>query len=140
MRSRRSYGSITYAGCKSLLNAGLSRDDPRVKDALGWISLHFTFDENPGLGQQGYYYYLHAMARALHASQENTLRDAAGRDRAWRAELIDALVARQRGDGSWKNDVERWEEAKEPLATIYAVLALEEALKPKTFEPKTREP
>jgi hypothetical protein len=75
----------------------------------------------------------------LHASQENTLRDAAGKDRAWRAELIDALVARQRGDGSWKNDVERWEEAKEPLATIYAVLALEEALKPKTFEPKTRE-
>ena len=80
------------------------------------------------------------MARALHASQENTIRDAAGKDRAWRAELIDALVARQRGDGSWKNDVERWEEAKEPLATIYAVLALEEALKPKAFKSKPPEP
>jgi hypothetical protein len=76
----------------------------------------------------------------LHASQENTIRDAAGKDRAWRAELIDALVARQRGDGSWKNDVERWEEAKEPLATIYAVLALEEALKPKAFKSKPPEP
>ena len=140
VKSLRSYGSMTYAGFKSLLYAGLSKDDPRVKDALGWISLHFTFDENPGLGQQGYYYYLHAMARALHASQENTIRDAAGKDRAWRAELIDALVARQRGDGSWKNDVERWEEAKEPLATIYAVLALEEALKPKAFKSKPPEP
>jgi squalene-hopene/tetraprenyl-beta-curcumene cyclase len=140
VKSLRSYGSMTYAGFKSLLYAGLSKDDPRVKDALGWISLHFTFDENPGLGQQGYYYYLHAMARALHASQEDTIRDAAGKDRAWRAELIDALVARQRGDGSWKNDVERWEEAKEPLATIYAVLALEEALKPKAFKSKPPEP
>ncbi|MFM1868183.1 MAG: hypothetical protein RL591_1591 [Planctomycetota bacterium] len=140
VKSLRSYGSMTYAGFKSLLYAGLSKDDPRVKDALGWISLHFTFDENPGLGQQGYYYYLHAMARALQASQENTIRDAAGKDRAWRTELIDALVARQRGDGSWKNDVERWEEAKEPLATIYAVLALEEALKPQPSKSSPSKP
>lgn len=134
VKSLRSYGSMTYAGFKSLLYAGLSKDDPRVKDALSWISQHFTFDENPGLGQQGYYYYLHAMSRALHASQSDTIRDAAGKDRAWRKELIDAIVARQRGDGSWKNDVERWEESKETLATIYAVLALEEAIKPRTPE------
>jgi squalene-hopene/tetraprenyl-beta-curcumene cyclase len=130
---------MTYAGFKSLLYAGLSKDDPRVKDALGWISLHFTFDENPGLGQQGYYYYIHAMSRALHASRIDALRDGSGRERRWRTELIDALVARQREDGTWRNDVERWEESNETLATVYCVLALEEAIKPRTPAPATTE-
>jgi squalene-hopene/tetraprenyl-beta-curcumene cyclase len=129
-KSLRSYGSMTYAGFKSMLYAGLSKDDPRVKDALAWISLHFTFDENPGLGQQGYFYYVHAMSRALHAARMDSLRDANGVERAWRRELVAALAARQREDGSWRNSAERWEESNEDLATIYAVLALEEALKP----------
>ncbi len=139
VQSLRSYGSMTYAGFKSLLYAGLSKDDPRVKDALGWIARNFTFDENPGLGQQGYYYYLHAMSRALHASQLDAIRDAAGKDRAWRAELIDAIAKRQREDGTWRNSVERWEESNETLATIYCVLALEEAIKPRTPERSTTE-
>ena len=69
VKSLRSYGSMTYAGFKSLLYAGLSKEDPRVKDAMAWIAAHFTFEENPGLGQQGYFYYVHAMSRALHAAQ-----------------------------------------------------------------------
>jgi len=129
-RSLRSYGSMTYAGFKSMLYAGLSKDDPRVKDALAWISRHYTFEENPGLGQQGYFYYIHAMSRALHASRLATVTDHASVAHDWRRELIDALAARQREDGSWRNGAERWEESNEQLATIYAVLALEEALKP----------
>jgi len=133
VKSLRSYGSMTYAGFKSMLYAGLSKDDPRVKDALGWIARHFTFEENPGLGQQGYFYYLHAMSRALHAAQLKSVADANGVAHDWRAELIAALASRQREDGSWKNTAERWEESNEELATIYAVLALEEALKPSTL-------
>lgn len=38
----------------------------------------------------------------------------------------------QQPDGSWKNPVERWMEGQPELATIYAVLALEEAIKPVT--------
>jgi squalene-hopene/tetraprenyl-beta-curcumene cyclase len=123
---------MTYAGFKSMLYAGLSKDDPRVKDALGWIALHFTFEENPGLGQQGYFYYIHAMSRALHAARIDRLRDGKGVEREWRRELVAELVSRQREDGSWRNSAERWEESNEDLATIYAVLALEEALKPST--------
>jgi len=133
VKSLRSYGSMTYAGFKSLLYAGLSKEDPRVKDALGWISLHYTLEENPGLGQQGYFYYIHAMSRAMHASQLKSISDAKGVAHDWRAELIAAIAARQREDGSWKNTAERWEESNEELATIYAVLALEEALKPSTL-------
>jgi len=130
VKSLRSYGSMTYAGFKSMLYAGLSADDPRVKDALGWIARHWTFDENPGLGQQGYFYYIHAMSRAMHASRRASIEDASGASHDWRKELVAALVKRQRPDGSWKNEVERWEESNETLATVYAVLALEEALKP----------
>lgn len=129
-RSLRSYGSMTYAGFKSLLFAGLDAEDPRVAAALGWIRSHWTFDENPGLGQQGLYYYLHAMARALRASGLETITTSDGVEHDWRRELIDALVARQSANGSWRNDVDRWEESRPALATMYATLALEEALKP----------
>lgn len=131
VKSLRSYGSMTYAGFKSLLYAGLSAEDPRVKDALGWIAANFTFAENPGLGQQGYFYYIHAMSRALHASRLDSLTDAKGVAHDWRTELVEALASRQRDDGAWKNENTRWEEASEELATIYSVLALQEALKPR---------
>jgi squalene-hopene/tetraprenyl-beta-curcumene cyclase len=66
----------------------------------------------------------------MHASRRASIEDASGASHDWRKELVAALVKRQRPDGSWKNEVERWEESNETLATIYAVLALEEALKP----------
>ncbi len=64
----RAYGSITYAGFKSYLYADLDRDDPRVAAAMGWISEHYTLEENPGVGTDGYYYYLVTFAKALHAA------------------------------------------------------------------------
>lgn len=129
-QSLRSYGSMTYAGFKSLLYAGLSVNDPRVKAAFDWIRNHWTFEENPGLGQQGYFYYLHAVSRALLAARQDVITDAAGKAHSWRDELVAALVARQRPDGSWVNDTSRWEESDSDLCTVYSVLALEEAIKP----------
>jgi squalene-hopene/tetraprenyl-beta-curcumene cyclase len=133
-RSLRSYGSMTYAGFKSLLYAGLSRDDERVKAAFEWITRHYTFDENPGLAQQGLFYYYHALSRALAAAQQTTIpvaqSDGSVKSRNWREDLIAALAARQREDGAWINTADRWEENQPDLVTIYAVLALEEAIKP----------
>ena len=129
-RSLRSYGSMTYAGFKSMLYAGLSPDDIRVRAAFDWIRRHWTFDENPGLGQQGLYYYYHTMARALAVSQQTMVTDIDGVAHNWRQELIDALLARRREDGSWQNSADRWLEGEPVMATIYAVLALEETLKP----------
>lgn len=134
-RSLRSYGSMTYAGFKSLLYAGLTKDDPRVKAAYNWIRRHWTFQENPGLGQQGYFYFIHAMARALQASGQDQVVDGAGVSHAWRDELVAALVERQRADGSWINTASRWEEGDADLCTVYCVLALEEALKPTKSQP-----
>jgi squalene-hopene/tetraprenyl-beta-curcumene cyclase len=129
-RSLRSYGSMTYAGFKSMLYAGLSPDDIRVRAAFDWIRRHWTFEENPGLGLQGHYYYLHTMSRALRVAQQHVVDDVHGDAHNWREEIIDAIVDRQTPDGSWANEADRWMEGDPVLATTYALLALEEALKP----------
>ena len=46
----RSYGSMTYAGLKSMIFAGVGPDDPRVKAAVGWIRRNYGLDTNPGIG------------------------------------------------------------------------------------------
>ena len=115
-----------------MLYAGRSPDDVRVRAAFDWIRRHWTFDENPGLGLQGLYYYYHTMARALAVAQQYEITDLDGTAHNWRQEMIDAIVSRQHENGSWANEAERWLEAETELATIYAVLALEEILKPVT--------
>jgi squalene-hopene/tetraprenyl-beta-curcumene cyclase len=129
-RALRSYGSMTYAGYKSMLFAGLRRDDPRVLAAFDWARAHWSMQENPGLGKQGLFYYRLALARALAASGRDTIEDTGGTRHDWRKEVVDALVASQRPDGSWINDQDRWMEGEPDLVTAYAVLALEEAIKP----------
>jgi squalene-hopene/tetraprenyl-beta-curcumene cyclase len=70
------------------------------------------------------------MSRALRIAQQHTITDVDGEKHNWREELIDAIVARQNEDGSWKNEADRWLEGQPILATIYCILSLEEALKP----------
>ncbi|MBM4016739.1 MAG: terpene cyclase/mutase family protein [Planctomycetes bacterium] len=124
----KAYGSMTYAGFKSFIYADLAGDDPRVKAALDWIRKHWTFEENPELGQQGLFYYYHAAAKALRAwsdlAGESVVLDARRRPHDWRAELTEALLKRQRPDGSWTNEADRWYEGYPPVPTSYAIVAL----------------
>ena len=120
---------MTYAGFKSLLAAGLDVKDPRVQAALEWLRRHWTLDENPGLGDQGYYYYLHVMSRALRAFGQDSITDDSGKVHDWRREMAERLLALQEPDGSWINrKSDRWLEGESCLATAYAVLALEEVM------------
>ena len=41
------YGSMTYAGIKSLIYCGVSKDDPRVKKAYEWIQKNYTRRRQP---------------------------------------------------------------------------------------------
>jgi squalene-hopene/tetraprenyl-beta-curcumene cyclase len=125
----RSYGSITYSGLLSLIYAQVGRDDPRVVSAIDYARRHWTLAENPGMGQQGLYYYYTIMARALSATglKELPTPDNKGRI-AWRDELIAALLARQQPDGSWANSDNRFWEGDPVLSTSYSLLALEYAL------------
>ncbi|MCI0745711.1 MAG: cycloartenol synthase [Verrucomicrobia subdivision 3 bacterium] len=121
----RSYGSISYAGLLSYIYADLKRDDPRVRAVLEWLRGNYTLEENPGMGQQGLYYYFHTMAKALTAYGINELELADGRKVDWRKELATRLIDAQQRDGSWANDNGRWWEKDPALVTAYAVLTLE---------------
>ncbi len=120
----RSYGSMTYAGLKSLLYAGVGPDDPRVKAAVEWTEKFYNLDSNPGMGNAGLYYYYHIFAKALDATGKDYVEDAKGKKHNWRVELIAKLIERQRPDGSWINENERWLEGDPNLVTAYALLAL----------------
>lgn len=120
----RSEGGMTYSGLKSFLYAGVSKDDPRVKAAVGWIRRHYTLKENPGLGQAGLYYYYHVFAKAMHALGEDPFVDAKGVKHDWRKELFETLKEKQKADGSWANDNKAFAENLPELATAFAVLAL----------------
>jgi squalene-hopene/tetraprenyl-beta-curcumene cyclase len=107
---------MTYAGLKSFIYAGLTKDDQRVKAAWDWITKNWSLDENPGMrlgkpeqAQQGLYYYYHTLARALNAYDQPTITDPQGNTHDWRIELIAKLKSLQREDGSWAGD-KRWME------------------------------
>lgn len=132
-RMLRSYGSMTYAGLKSMIYAGLSHEDPRVKAAWAWIQRNWNLDQNPGMaidkpssGDSGLYYYYHTMARALHAYGEPIIVDSKGVPHDWREELIAKIASLQKPDGSWEG-TQRWMESRPVLSTGFAILALQEA-------------
>lgn len=127
----RSYASMTYAGLKSMIYAGVKQDDPRVKAAASWIHKHYSVSENPGLGQQGLYYYQQTFAKALTAMKVDIFEAADGTKHDWRKELADFLISTQAENGSWLNKNDRWMEGDPNLATAFSLMSL------KYCDPKT---
>jgi squalene-hopene/tetraprenyl-beta-curcumene cyclase len=127
----RSYASMTYAGLKSMIYAGVSKDDPRVAAALKWIQKHYSLNDNPGLGKQGLYYYYHTFAKTLSVLEMDELTDATGTSHNWRSELVARLAQQQKPNGSWINEADRWYEGDPNLVTAYSLLALSHCEPPK---------
>lgn len=122
------YGSMTYAGVKSLIYCGVEKKDPRIKKAMEWIGKHYTVEANPGMpkvrSQWGLYYYYHTMAKCLDALQADTIEDAKKVKHDWRADITAALAKRQKADGSWTNTTSNWMENNPHLVTGYALMTL----------------
>jgi len=131
----RSYGSMTYAGLKSMIYAKLKRDDFRVKAASEWARNNYTLTENPQMGPEGHYYYLQSFAKAHAALGTDVVTTPDGKQHSWRVDLIKQLLGSQKGNGCWINDANdkngrpgRWMEAVPELVTPYALFCLEIAL------------
>jgi len=126
-----SYASMTAAGMYSLLLIGVDRNDPRVQAAHKWLTEHYTLDSNFGThSKMTLFYFYRAFAKVMSAYGEREFTDGQGQRRDWREELARKLVSIQNADGSWVNrDVSAYWEDKPEVATAWAVLALEQALK-----------
>lgn len=128
----RAYGSMSYAGFKSYVYADLPRDDVRVTAARTWIGENYTLEENPGIGTDGYYYFILTFSRALDAFGEPTLEVVADgrstRRTNWADDLIAQLATLQNDDGSFRSVDDRWMENNPVLITAYSLIALGEVI------------
>jgi squalene-hopene/tetraprenyl-beta-curcumene cyclase len=119
----RSSGSMTYAGFKSMLYAGLTEKDPRTVAAKKWIENNYSVKTNPGQGNVGLFYYYQLFGSALGASKIENLKTKDG-VRDWRHDLVEQLAKTQKPDGSWVNTNRQFMENDPNLATAFALLAL----------------
>lgn len=121
----RSYGSATSDGLCAMIACGVPPEDPRRRAAVAWLAARFSVDEVPGFTQSVdrkpssgvYYYYAAGLADALRRAPEL---DSAGR----RARLAQAIVRRQRADGTWSNRSPLMYEDDPLIATALAITAL----------------
>ena len=119
----RSYASMTYAGLKSMIFAGVDREDFRVKAAKKFLYNNYSVSSNPGMGSSGLYYYQHTMAKALDALGEKDFNTKDG-PHDWKSELLSQLAIAQQQNGSWTNPDARWMEGDPNLVTGYVLLTL----------------
>ena len=119
----RSYASMTYAGMKSMIFAGVDKEDFRVKAAKKFLYNNYSVSTNPGMGSSGLYYYQHTMAKALDALGEKEFGAKDG-NHDWKAELLIQLKNTQKENGSWTNPDARWMEGDPNLVTGYVLLTL----------------
>lgn len=129
----RSYGSMTYAGLLSLIYADVNKNDPRVQSAFDWAAKHWTLEENPGMGNQGLYYFYGVLSKALAAYGRDAIPSKDQSQILWRDALVKKLINLQKvdsktGHGYWVNNNNRFWEANDVLVTSYTLLALEVAM------------
>lgn len=130
----RVYGSMTYAGLKSMVYAGhlkedkLTKEDPRVKAAMDWVAKNYTLEENPGVGAQGHFYYIQTMAKALDAYDQDGIKSKDGKVNLWRRDVVKKLLSLQKSDGHWVNENGRWMENVPEMVTAFSLSSLSHAL------------
>lgn len=130
--SFRTFGSMTYAGMLSLIYADVDRNDPRVRSAFDWAVRNWTVEENMPAGQEGYYYFINVLSKAMATFGQDVFTRENGGEVHWRVDVLNELVRRQRidaaGKGFWVNDDNRYWEGDPVLVTAYALIALQVAL------------
>lgn len=125
----RSYASIGYVGLLSFIYADVKADDQRVTAVKKWLAENYSVTENPGMGQEGLFYYYHSMAKALGLSRTEEVELPGGKKANWRLDLARQLFNLQNADGSFSNPNGRWMEKDSDLSTSYATLALEHIIR-----------
>ena len=129
----RSYGSMTYAGLLSLIYADVKKNDPRVLSAFDWAVKHWTLEENPGMKDEGLFYFYNILIKSLATFGREDIPVQGKNPVFWRKAVVEKLISLQKvdsktGHGYWINGNNRYWEANAVLVTSYTLIALEVAL------------
>lgn len=130
-----SYGSATADGLLATLygwalTARCATGGEQIGDSsAAWLTKNFAADTHPGTyipthepnRNAVYFYYAATVAQAFN---HKGVKDVNGKP--WAKSLSEALLAKQKPDGSWENPVQLVRENDPVLATAYAVQALAE--------------
>ncbi|MCC7510262.1 MAG: terpene cyclase/mutase family protein [Planctomycetes bacterium] len=120
----RSYATATCDGLLSLLAAGVSETDERVKAAASWLDKHPAIDHPAGIPQDDptpWYVAVHYYHVAVRAEAWRAL----GRKGDWKTQIERHLAASQRANGSFVNENSPLMKENDPvLCTALAVVAL----------------
>jgi len=133
-RMLRSYGSMTYAGLKSMIYAGLSHDDSRVKRHGSGSARISRWMKTPAWPPAARKTPRRVVLLLLHNGPrlsvygQPIIVDAQGKKHDWRVEMIRKIATLQKPDGSFVGQ-RKWMEDNPILTTAYTVIALEEAKK-----------
>ena len=129
---RRISGGMTAAGVASLLvlREELGSDeelDLAILDGFAWIGRYFTVRVNPGyapfLGGSYHFMWLYAVERCGDIGRREVIGG-----RSWFAEGANHFLARQRGDGAFKDPTSM--NPQDVLGTAFALLFLTRAHRP----------
>lgn len=126
----RSYGSMTYAGLLALIYADVDQRDPRVTSAFDWAFKHWSLEENPGMDQEGLFFFYNVLTKTLAASRHNLIPQEGGKFLNWREEVAKKIVSLQKvdpknGQGYWLNEKGRYWESDSVLVSAYSIIALQ---------------
>lgn len=129
----RSYASMTYAGMLALIYADVDKTDTRVRSAFKWATDRWSLEENPGMGQQGLFFFFNVLSKSLHAYGADVVPVNDGKTVDWRVETAKKVLSLQTidpstGHGYWLNKNGRFWERDPVLVTSYTILTLEQIL------------
>ena len=119
----QSYGSMTAAAVWGFVTCGVSNDDPRMQDAMQWLTNNYHIDQNYPIGNKFLYYYLYCLAKAYVLIDTTTVDG-----HNWYEEMLEFLIDQQQTDGHWIGTDAR--EEPDNVATCWALLALETKAEP----------
>ncbi len=116
---KNSYGSATASGLIGLL---LSETDIKLTDkTLKWISENYTWEKNPHAKDNEKYkynYYIQELAKALHLSGKEVIKDKDGKEHSWHDEVLKKVLSEQHQNGWWVTE-------KEPIVTTFFIEVLQ---------------
>lgn len=120
------YGSMTFAGIRSLIFCNVDFDDEKFKESLKWVENNFSVKKHPGMlkSQTSIYYYYFTLAKTFHLIEKNNPKVLKDKNLNWKSVLAEEILSRQQKDGSWINTEKKYMEGVPVLCTAYAINAL----------------